>query len=56
MAGLGGVIGVIIVGFKEMPLFQMAGLVQRHMFHSVKTKHPASEGVVILMKRLLIQL
>ena len=29
MAGLGGVIGVIIVGFQK-GAFQMAGLVQRH--------------------------
>ena len=51
MAGLGGVIGVIIVGFQRAAFSNEAGAGSAAIAHSaVKTKHPASEGVVALLE------
>ncbi|WP_297691279.1 sodium:alanine symporter family protein [uncultured Eudoraea sp.] len=51
MAGLGGIVGVIIVGFQRAAFSNEAGAGSAAIAHSaVKTKYPASEGVVALME------
>lgn len=51
MAGLGGVIGVLIVGFQRAAFSNEAGAGSAAIAHSaVKTKYPASEGVVALLE------
>jgi len=51
MAGVGGVIGVIIVGFQRAAFSNEAGAGSAAIAHSaVKTKNPASEGVVALLE------
>lgn len=51
MAGLGGVIGVIIVGFQRAAFSNEAGAGSAAIAHSaVRTKYPASEGVVALLE------
>ncbi len=50
-AGLGGVLGVIIVGFQRAAFSNEAGAGSAAIAHSaVKTKYPASEGVVALLE------
>ena len=50
-AGLGGIIGVIIVGFQRAAFSNEAGAGSAAIAHSaVKTKYPASEGVVALLE------
>lgn len=50
-AGLGGVVGVIIVGFQRAAFSNEAGAGSAAIAHSaVKTKYPASEGVVALLE------
>jgi AGCS family alanine or glycine:cation symporter len=50
-AGLGGVIGVIIVGFQRAAFSNEAGAGSAAIAHSaVKTKYPASEGIVALLE------
>ena len=50
-AGLGGIIGVIIVGFQRAAFSNEAGAGSAAIAHSaVKTKYPASEGIVALME------
>lgn len=51
MAGLGGLIGVIIVGFQRAAFSNEAGAGSAAIAHSaVRTKYPASEGVVALLE------
>lgn len=51
MAGLGGFIGVIIVGFQRAAFSNEAGAGSAAIAHSaVKTKYPASEGIVALLE------
>jgi len=51
MAGLGGIIGVIIVGFQRAAFSNEAGAGSAAIAHSaVKTKYPASEGAVALLE------
>ena len=51
MAGLGGVLGVLIVGFQRAAFSNEAGAGSAAIAHSaVKTKYPASEGIVALME------
>ncbi|UCD60811.1 MAG: alanine:cation symporter family protein [Flavobacteriaceae bacterium] len=51
MAGLGGIVGVIIVGFQRAAFSNEAGAGSAAIAHSaVKTKYPASEGIVALME------
>lgn len=51
MAGLGGALGVIIVGFQRAAFSNEAGAGSAAIAHSaVKTKYPASEGVVALLE------
>lgn len=51
MAGLGGVIGVIIIGFQRAAFSNEAGAGSAAIAHSaVRTKYPASEGVVALLE------
>lgn len=51
MAGLGGLVGVIIVGFQRAAFSNEAGAGSAAIAHSaVKTKYPASEGVVALLE------
>ncbi len=51
MAGLGGILGVIIVGFQRAAFSNEAGAGSAAIAHSaVKTKYPASEGVVALLE------
>ena len=51
MAGLGGFVGVIIVGFQRAAFSNEAGAGSAAIAHSaVKTKYPASEGVVALLE------
>ena len=51
MAGLGGVVGVIIVGFQRAAFSNEAGAGSAAIAHSaVRTKYPASEGVVALLE------
>lgn len=50
-AGIGGVVGVIIVGFQRAAFSNEAGAGSAAIAHSaVKTKYPASEGVVALLE------
>jgi AGCS family alanine or glycine:cation symporter len=50
-AGLGGVLGVLIVGFQRAAFSNEAGAGSAAIAHSaVKTKFPASEGVVALLE------
>ncbi|MGW0734153.1 alanine/glycine:cation symporter family protein [Streptomyces sp. NPDC002851] len=47
----GGIIGALIVGFKRAAFSNEAGLGSAPIAHSaVKTKHPASEGLVALLE------
>jgi len=51
LAGLGGMLGVIIVGFQRAAFSNEAGAGSAAIAHSaVKTKYPASEGVVALLE------
>ncbi len=51
MAGLGGIVGVIIVGFQRAAFSNEAGAGSAAIAHSaVRTKYPASEGVVALLE------
>lgn len=50
-AGLGGLVGVLITGFRRAAFSNEAGVGSAAIVHSaVKTKHPASEGVVSLLE------
>jgi alanine or glycine:cation symporter, AGCS family len=50
-AGLGGLMGVLIIGFKRAAFSNEAGAGSASIAHSaVKTKYPASEGVVSLLE------
>jgi alanine or glycine:cation symporter, AGCS family len=50
-AGLGGLLGVLIVGFRRAAFSNEAGAGSASIAHSaVKTKYPASEGVVALLE------
>ncbi len=50
-AGFGGMIGVIIVGFQRAAFSNEAGAGSAAIAHSaVKTKYPASEGIVALLE------
>lgn len=50
-AGLGGIFGVIIVGFQRAAFSNEAGAGSASIAHSaVKTKYPASEGLVALLE------
>ena len=51
MAGLGGLVGVLIVGFQRAAFSNEAGAGSAAIAHSaVRTKFPASEGVVALLE------
>ena len=51
MASLGGLVGVLIVGFQRAAFSNEAGAGSAAIAHSaVKTKYPASEGVVALLE------
>ena len=51
MAGLGGFVGVLIVGFQRAAFSNEAGAGSAAIAHSaVRTKFPASEGVVALLE------
>ncbi|WP_100612209.1 alanine/glycine:cation symporter family protein [Confluentibacter lentus] len=51
MAGLGGVVGIIIVGFQRAAFSNEAGAGSAAIAHSaVRTQYPASEGVVALLE------
>lgn len=51
MAGLGGILGVIIIGFQRAAFSNEAGAGSAAIAHSaVKTKYPASEGIVALLE------
>jgi AGCS family alanine or glycine:cation symporter len=53
-AGLGGFIGVMIVGFQRAAFSNEAGVGSAAIAHSaVRTKYPASEGVVALLEPLI---
>jgi len=50
-AGLGGIVGVIIVGFQRAAFSNEAGAGSAAIAHSaVKTRYPASEGIVALLE------
>lgn len=50
-AGLGGLVGVLIVGFQRAAFSNEAGAGSASIAHSaVKTKYPASEGLVALLE------
>ena len=50
-AGFGGLVGVMIVGFQRAAFSNEAGAGSASIAHSaVKTKYPASEGVVALLE------
>lgn len=50
-AGLGGIMGVLIVGFQRAAFSNEAGAGSAAIAHSaVKTKYPASEGIVALLE------
>ena len=50
-AGLGGLFGVLIVGFRRAVFSNEAGAGSAAIAHSaVKTKYPASEGIVALLE------
>src|SRR5690606_2256375 len=51
MAGLGGFMGVLIVGFQRAAFSNEAGAGSAAIAHSaVRTKYPASEGIVALLE------
>lgn len=51
MAGIGGVLGVLIVGFQRAAFSNEAGAGSAAIAHAaVKTRYPASEGVVALLE------
>jgi len=51
MAGLGGLVGVLIVGFQRAAFSNEAGAGSAAIAHSaVKTNYPASEGIVALLE------
>jgi AGCS family alanine or glycine:cation symporter len=51
MAGLGGMVGVLITGFQRAAFSNEAGAGSAAIAHSaVRTKYPASEGVVALLE------
>ena len=51
MAGLGGLVGVLIVGFQRAAFSNEAGAGSAAIAHSaVRTRYPASEGVVALLE------
>jgi AGCS family alanine or glycine:cation symporter len=53
-AGFGGMMGVLIVGFQRAAFSNEAGAGSAAIAHSaVKTKYPASEGVVALLEPLI---
>ena len=53
-AALGGIIGVLIVGFQRAAFSNEAGVGSAAIAHSaVKTKYPASEGIVALLEPLI---
>jgi len=50
-AGIGGVIGVLLIGFKRAAFSNEAGAGSASIAHSaVKTKYSASEGLVALLE------
>ncbi|MEN9548075.1 MAG: hypothetical protein RIR12_666 [Bacteroidota bacterium] len=50
-AGLGGLMGVLIIGFRRAAFSNEAGAGSASIAHSaVKTKYPASEGIVALLE------
>ncbi|MBL4652982.1 MAG: alanine:cation symporter family protein [Flavobacteriales bacterium] len=50
-AALGGIVGVLIVGFQRAAFSNEAGVGSAAIAHSaVKTKYPASEGIVALLE------
>ncbi|MBY5959025.1 alanine:cation symporter family protein [Membranicola marinus] len=50
-AGLGGLVGVLITGFRRAAFSNEAGVGSAAIAHAaVKTRHPASEGVVSLLE------
>lgn len=50
-AGIGGIIGVLIIGFQRAAFSNEAGAGSAAIAHSaVKTKYPASEGIVALLE------
>jgi alanine or glycine:cation symporter, AGCS family len=50
-AGLGGLLGVLIIGFRRAAFSNEAGAGSASIAHSaVRTKYPASEGVVALLE------
>ncbi|HPG10620.1 MAG TPA: alanine/glycine:cation symporter family protein [Chitinophagaceae bacterium] len=50
-AGLGGLMGVLVTGFKRAAFSNEAGAGSASIAHSaVKTKYPASEGIVALLE------
>ncbi|MBK9257502.1 MAG: alanine:cation symporter family protein [Saprospiraceae bacterium] len=50
-AGLGGLFGVLIIGFRRAAFSNEAGAGSASIAHSaVKTKYPASEGIVALLE------
>ena len=50
-AGLGGLIGVLLIGFRRAAFSNEAGAGSASIAHSaVKTKYPASEGLVALLE------
>ncbi|TCS85476.1 AGCS family alanine or glycine:cation symporter [Anseongella ginsenosidimutans] len=51
LAGLGGMVGVLITGFRRAAFSNEAGMGSAPIAHSaVKTRYPASEGVVSLLE------
>jgi len=53
-AALGGILGVLIVGFQRAAFSNEAGVGSSAIAHSaVKTKYPASEGIVALLEPLI---
>lgn len=51
LAGLGGLVGVLIVGFQRAAFSNEAGAGSAAIAHSaVRTKYPASEGIVALLE------
>ncbi|MBE9374724.1 alanine:cation symporter family protein [Saccharopolyspora sp. HNM0983] len=50
-AGFGGVLGVLVVGFQRAAFSNEAGIGSAPIAHSaVRTKHPATEGIVALLE------
>lgn len=50
-AGFGGVLGVLVVGFQRAAFSNEAGIGSSPIAHSaVRTKHPATEGIVALLE------